>query len=70
MNNPNQTQAMITLYNKTYFSKSNIPLWKALRELDISTHSHLAIRDGVLITDDEILRPSETIELIAVVSGG
>jgi len=70
MNNPNQTQAMITLYKNTYFSKSNIPLWKALRDLNISTHSHLAIRDGVLITDDEILHPSETIELIAVVSGG
>jgi sulfur carrier protein ThiS len=30
----------------------------------------LATREGELITDDEILRPGETIRLVAVISGG
>lgn len=60
----------IILKNKTYQVNSGIPLHKALRFLNLNTNAHLAVRDGVLITEDEMLKNGDRIELIAVISGG
>lgn len=62
--------AIITLKNKTYQTRSGIPLHKALRLLNLTSNAHLAVRNGELITEDEMLKSGETIELIAVISGG
>lgn len=62
--------ATIILKNKTYQTRVGIPLYKALKLINISSSSHLAIRKGQLITDDEILKNGDTIELVAVISGG
>lgn len=42
----------------------------ALRKLDIQPEAVLPTRDGVLITDDEIVRAGDHIRLVAVISGG
>jgi sulfur carrier protein ThiS len=39
-------------------------------KLGFSPASLLATRDGVLLTDDEIIKDGEEIRLIAVISGG
>ena len=60
----------IILKKKTYQMRPGIPLGKALRILQISSSAHLAIRNGQLMTDDEMLKNGDTIELVAVISGG
>jgi sulfur carrier protein ThiS len=42
----------------------------AIRRVGLSPEAVLAVRDGVLITDDCILREGEEIKLVAVISGG
>jgi sulfur carrier protein ThiS len=60
----------IFLKNKTYQVQAGIPLHKALRFLNLNANAHLAVREGTLITEDEMLRKGDRIELIAVISGG
>ena len=45
-------------------------LLSSLKKLDILPETVLATRNGEMITEDEILRDGETIELIEVISGG
>jgi len=42
----------------------------ALLRNDLQPEAYLAVRDGIMITDDEILKDGEHIKLIAVISGG
>ena len=63
-------KARILVKNLTCPCQSNIPIWKAMKENGFSQSAFLILRDGELITDDEIIREGETIELISVVSGG
>ncbi|MCX8063023.1 MAG: MoaD/ThiS family protein [Anaerolineales bacterium] len=60
----------IVLRDKDYEVKAGMTLRDALVRLGINRESVLATRNGELITDDEILRPGETIRLVAVISGG
>ena len=50
--------------------RTNTPLRKVMKEKGYSLSAYLAIRNGTLITDDEILKPGDAIELVPVVSGG
>ena len=63
-------EAIIRLNNKTFKVKAGIRLNKALRILRLTPGAHLAVRNGVLITEDENLAADDVIELIAVISGG
>jgi len=45
-------------------------LRSALLKLEIPVESVLAVRDDILITDDEILKDGESIRLVPVISGG
>ncbi len=60
----------INLRNKTYQVKAGMTLRHALIKIGVDHQSVLATRSGELITDDETLKPGETIQLIAVISGG
>lgn len=60
----------IILRDKTYQVKAGMTLRHALTKIGVDRQSVLATRSGELITDDEILKPGETIKLIAVISGG
>ncbi|MCA2001417.1 MAG: MoaD/ThiS family protein [Chloroflexi bacterium] len=41
-----------------------------MRKIDVLPESVIAVRDGEMITDDEILRPGDEVKLVAVISGG
>ena len=65
-----ENSVTLILKNKTYQMHAGIPLRKALGILKISSSAHLAIRNKQLITEDEMLKNGDTIELVAVISGG
>ena len=62
--------ALLVLKGKNLQCRSRIPLWKAMKEHGLSRSAFLTIRSGTLITDDEILKAGDQIELIPIVSGG
>ena len=41
-----------------------------LKELQLNPEAYLVIRNDDLVTDDEVLRDSDTIEIRPVISGG
>ena len=65
-----ETNATLLLRGKSILCRSKIPLWKAMKENHISVSTHLAVRSGELITDDEMVKPGNLIELIPIISGG
>jgi sulfur carrier protein ThiS len=62
--------AKLILRDKEYEVRPGMALVDALKKNNIVPESVIAIRDGEMITDDEILRAGDVIKLIAVISGG
>ena len=60
----------LILRDKVYEVKPGMALLDALRKINVVPESIIAIRDGEMITDDEILRPGDEVKLVAVISGG
>lgn len=42
----------------------------ACEKIGLNSESVLAVRDGELLTDDEIIRANDRIKLVMVISGG
>ena len=62
--------AKLILRDKVYEVRAGMSLLDALKKSDIVPEAVIAIRDGEVITDDEILRSGDEIKLVAVISGG
>jgi sulfur carrier protein len=62
--------AIIKYRGKEYTVRANIPVIKAVKMLKIPLNSHLIIRNGELITEDELILPNDHIEMLPVISGG
>jgi len=62
--------AIIILRNKEYEIKPGMTLRMGLIKNNILPETVLAIRNGELITDDEIVRDGDVIKLVSVISGG
>jgi sulfur carrier protein ThiS len=62
--------AIIKYRGKEYNVRANIPVLKAVKILKIPLNSHLIIRNGELITEDEFILPGDQIQLLPVISGG
>ncbi len=60
----------LILRDKTFEVKSGQTLKHALAKIGIAPETVLPVRAGELITDDEILLDGESIQLVAVISGG
>lgn len=60
----------LTLRDKEFEVRSGTTIRHALEKLDIQPESVIPIREGELVTDDEILKDGEHIRLVAVISGG
>jgi sulfur carrier protein ThiS len=60
----------LILRDVEYEAKPGMTLRHTLQKIGVQSEAVLATRDGVMITDDEVLRAGETIKLIAVISGG
>lgn len=56
--------------DKKYEIHSGMTLLSALLKLDILPEAVLAVRNGTMITEDEILSDGDVIHLIDVISGG
>ncbi len=63
-------KSTIILRDKKYEVKAGSTLLAALRKLEILPESVICIRDGELITEDNILKEGEVIKLVSVISGG
>ena len=50
--------------------EGTVTVKEALERLGLSPESHLAVRDGQLLTENEPLRNGERIKLVPVISGG
>ncbi|NOH04238.1 MAG: MoaD/ThiS family protein [Chloroflexi bacterium] len=60
----------LILRDKEYEVKAGMALLDALKKCSILPESVIAVRDGEMITDDEILNDGDVIKLVAVISGG
>ena len=60
----------LILRDKVYEVRPDMSLLDALKKSNIVPESVIAVRDGEMITDDEILRSGDEIKLVAVISGG
>ena len=58
------------LRKKEYKVRSGMTLRDALLKLEIQPETVIAVDQGDLITDDEILRDGQVIRLVSVISGG
>ncbi len=62
--------AKLVLRGKEYEVRAGMTLLDALKKSDIVPEGVIAVRDGVLLVDDEILKNGDVIKLVAVISGG
>jgi sulfur carrier protein ThiS len=62
--------AKLILRDKVYEVRAGMSLLDALKKINVVPESVIAVRDGEMITDDEILRSGDEIKLVAVISGG
>ena len=60
----------LILRKKTIEIKAGMALYHSLEKAGIAAGSVLAVRNGEMLTEEEILNDGDEIRLIAVVSGG
>jgi sulfur carrier protein ThiS len=60
----------ITFRNKNWDVKSGITARDAMKKIGIDPESVLIVVNDKLVTDDTVLRDSDQVKLVAVVSGG
>jgi sulfur carrier protein ThiS len=60
----------LILRTNEYEVKPGMTLLSALEKSNIIPESVIAMRDGEVILEDEILKDGEVVKLIAVISGG
>lgn len=62
--------ATFTLRDKKHEVKAGMTIRHACEKIGVDSESVLAVRDGELLTDDEIIRAGDSIKLVMVISGG
>jgi sulfur carrier protein ThiS len=60
----------LILRAKEYEVKPGMTLLSALEKNNIIPESVIAVREGEIILDDEILKDGEVVKLVQVISGG
>jgi sulfur carrier protein ThiS len=60
----------LVLRDKEYEVRPGMTLRDALVKSGLNPETVLATREGVMITDEEILQDGQVIKLVAVISGG
>ena len=61
---------IIKLRDKEISLPGELTLAQAYKRLGLDTESHLAVREGEIITDDRVLKDGDVIKLVPVISGG
>ncbi len=60
----------LILRKKEYYIEGTLTVKDALKQLGLSPESHLVVRDGLLLNENDVLRNGEVVKLVAVISGG
>jgi thiamine biosynthesis protein ThiS len=60
----------LILRNQEYLVHAGMTLLDALKKNNIQPEGVICSRDGLIITEDEVLREGDTIKIIAAISGG
>ncbi len=60
----------LVLRGKEYDVKPGMTLLDSLKKIDVLSESVIAVRDGEMILDDEILKDGDLVKLVSVISGG
>lgn len=60
----------IKLREKVYHVPAGQTVGKTMKNLGLPPESYLAVRNGEMVTEDEILRDGDKVQLVAVISGG
>lgn len=60
----------LVLRKKEYYVEGTVTVRDALKQLGLSPESHLVVRDGQLLNENDVLRNGEVVKLVAVISGG
>ncbi len=60
----------LILRDKEFEVKPGMTLLDSLKKINVLSESVLAVRNGEMILDDEILKDGDTVKLVAVISGG
>jgi sulfur carrier protein len=62
--------AKLIARDQEYEVKAGMSLVHALKKVNLLPEMYLAVRDGEILTEDEILKDGDVIKLVAVISGG
>jgi sulfur carrier protein len=60
----------LTLRNQQYEVKPGMTLLSSLEKIGVLPESVIAVRNGEMILEDEILKDGDEVKLVAVISGG
>lgn len=60
----------LILRKQEYQVEGTISVKEALKRLNLSIESHLVVRDGQLLTENDVLRNGETVKIVSAISGG
>jgi len=72
MTEENKPSNQITLVfrGKEHTLPGNLFVHQALKRIGLNTESYLAVRDGEVITEDQMLHPGDRVRIVPVISGG
>lgn len=60
----------LILRNQEYEVKPGMTLLSSLEKIGVLPESVIAVRNGEMILEDEILKDGDVVKLVAVISGG
>ena len=61
---------ILILRKQEFKLEGTLTVKDALHQLNLSPESHLVVREGELLTENDSLRNGETVKIIAAISGG
>jgi sulfur carrier protein len=60
----------LILRNAAYEVKAGMTLLSSLEKIGVLSESVIAVRNGEMILEDEILKDGDEVKLVSVISGG
>ncbi len=60
----------LILRKQVFILDGTITVKEAFQQLSLSSESHLIVRDGELLNENDVLRDGEEVKIIPAISGG
>ena len=61
---------MLIIRKKEYEVQAELTVHQAIRSIGLQPEAYLAMRDGEMIVETEVLHEGDIVKLIAVIAGG